>query len=69
MKRGEMQKIFFRFLDRLPYFPFYRTIVLDVKVMRQIIGVGGGGGGGGMVFFGPGDGYVYKMHFLVTVLM
>ena len=32
MKRGEMQKKFFRFLDRLPYFPFYRTIVLNVKV-------------------------------------
>ena len=32
MKRGEMQKKFFRFLDRLPYFPFYRSIVLNVKV-------------------------------------
>ena len=33
MKRGEMQKKFCRFLDRLPYFPFYRTIiVLNVKV-------------------------------------
>ena len=35
MKRGEMQKKFFRFLDRLPYFPFYRTIVLNVKVKRN----------------------------------
>ena len=33
MKRGKMQKKIFRFLDRLPYFPFYsRTIVLNVKV-------------------------------------
>ena len=32
MKRMEMQKKNFRFLDRLPYFPFYRTIVLNVKV-------------------------------------
>ena len=36
MKRGEMQKNFFRFLDRLPYFPFYRTIVLNVKVIVNI---------------------------------
>ena len=35
MKRGEMQKNFFRFLDRLPYFPFYRTIVLNVKVIKN----------------------------------
>ena len=35
MKRGEMQKNFFRFLDRLPYFPFYRTIVLNVKVKSR----------------------------------
>ena len=51
MKRGEMQKKIFRFLDRLPYFPFYRTIVLNVKVisfwkffnfsvMRRRVGVG-----------------------------
>ena len=33
MKRGEMQKKNFRFLDRLPYFPFYRTIVLNVQKM------------------------------------
>ena len=32
MKRGEIQRNFFRFSDRLPYFPFYRTIVLNVKV-------------------------------------
>ena len=32
MKRGEMQKKIFRFLDRLPYVSFYRTIVLNVKV-------------------------------------
>ena len=38
MKRGEMQKKNFRFLDRLPYFPFYRTIVLNekVKVLQEI---------------------------------
>ena len=35
MKRGEMQKKFFRFSDRLPYFPFYRTIVLNVKVKTK----------------------------------
>ena len=31
MKRGKMQKKVFRFLKRLSYFPFYRTIVLNVK--------------------------------------
>ena len=36
MKRGEMQKKFFRFLDRLLYFPFYRTIALNVKVKFEI---------------------------------
>ena len=36
MKRGEMQKKIFRFLDRLPYFPFYRTIVLSVKVKNHV---------------------------------
>ena len=38
MKRGEMQKKNFRFLDRLPYFPFYRTIVLNVKVKTSLGG-------------------------------
>ena len=33
MKRGEVQNKFFRFLDRLAYFPFYITIVLNVKVI------------------------------------
>ena len=36
MKRGEMQKIIFRFLDRLQYFPYYRTIVLNVKVKKSV---------------------------------
>ena len=36
MKSGEMQKQCFRFSDRLPYFPFYRTIVLNVKVKNQL---------------------------------
>ena len=35
MKRGEMQKKFFQFLDRLPHFPFYRTIRLNVKVKKN----------------------------------
>ena len=30
-------KKFFRFLDRLPYLPFYRTIVLNVKVKDHMI--------------------------------
>ena len=37
MKRGEMQKNFFRFFNRLPYFSFYRTIVLNVKVKSNRI--------------------------------
>ena len=36
MKSGEMQKQFFRFLDRLPYFPIHPTIVLNVKVKNQL---------------------------------
>ena len=31
IKRRQMRKKKFRFLDRLPYFPFYRTIVLNEK--------------------------------------
>ena len=30
MKRGEMRKKFFRFLDRLPYFPFYRSSIIEL---------------------------------------
>ena len=37
MKHGEMKKKNFRFLDRLPYFPYYRTIVLNLKVILSRI--------------------------------
>ena len=33
---GRNAKKNFRFLDRLPYFPLYRTIILNVKVKYEL---------------------------------